>query len=471
MCQLSYEVHKEEDAMERTVYNRLLDWKQSKDRKPLILNGARQVGKTWLLKEFGTREYEDFAYINCDESQDIKTVFSDFNTERLIRMFSAISGVTIKPEKTLIILDEIQQAPLGLTSLKYFCENAPEYHIVVAGSLLGIGLHEGTGFPVGKVDEINLYPLSFKEFLMALDKKILIQTMEDHRWSEMSSLSSMLIDLLRQYFYVGGMPEAVKSYIENQDLNRVRAIQKQILADYRRDFSKHVPADILPKVNMVWDAIPAQLAKENKKFIYSSIKKGGRGKEFENAIQWLIDSGLVYKVMCVSKIEKPLKFYEKTESFKLFIVDLGLLGAIAEVDAKDVLSNNHAFTEYKGAFTEQYVLQELKTFDKMVYYYSKEHSELEIDFLIQNYDIYPIEVKAEVNLKSKSLRTVYSENNNLKAVRFSMSDYMEQDWMVNVPLYLVGEWVSFLFKHTFFATAAFFAPQNSAPTTLRNAEN
>ncbi len=428
--------------MERLVYEKLVEWKQKKGRKPLILNGARQVGKTWLLKEFGSREYESVAYINCDEIDEMKNAFTDFNTSRLIRVFSAISGVLIKPEKTLIILDEIQVVPIGLTSLKYFCENAPEYHIAVAGSLLGIGLHEGTGFPVGKVDEINLFPLTFKEFLMAVGKEILIENMEAHRWNELFILSSTYIELLRQYYYVGGMPAVVNSYVEDHDIFLVRDIQKQILADYRRDFSKHVPAEYLPKVNMVWDSIPAQLAKENKKFIYSAVKKGGRAKEFENAIQWLVDAGLVYKILRVSKVDKPLKFYEDLNAFKLFILDLGLLGALSGVDARDVLVNNNAFTEYKGAFTEQYVLQELEALDSNIYYHSKERSELELDFVIQKYNVYPIEVKAEENLRAKSLKTIYDENNSLKPVRFSMSDYREQEWMVNVPLYLASEWVA-----------------------------
>ncbi len=425
--------------MERLAYRKLLDWKHSIKRKPLILNGARQVGKTWLLKEFGSREYETVAYINCDEVSEVKEIFYDFNVARLIRAFTALSNVKIKPEKTLIVLDEIQTVPAGLTSLKYFCENAPEYHIAVAGSLLGIGLHEGTGFPVGKVDEISLYPLNFKEFLKAMGKHALLEAMEAHRWKELSSLSSSYIELLRQYYYVGGMPAAVQTYITDQDIYEVRKIQKQILQDYRRDFSKHVPTDILPKVNMVWDSIPGQLAKENKKFTYSLVKKGGRAKEFENAIQWLVDAGLVYKVLRISKVQKPVKFYEDFEAFKLFLLDLGLLGALTEVDAKDVLINNKAFTEYKGAFTEQFVLQELESHDKKVYYHSKSNSELELDFVIQKYNVYPIEVKAEENLKSKSLKTVFSENTKLKPVRFSMSDYREQEWLVNVPLYLAAE--------------------------------
>ena len=428
--------------MRRLVYDRLLEWKNKPNRKPLVLNGARQVGKTWILKEFGANEYSNMAYINCDEVEEMKTLFYDFDTERLIRSISVLSGEVIKPGETLVVLDEIQVAPSGLTSLKYFCEKASQYHIVVAGSLLGIGLHEGTGFPVGKVDEINLYPLSFKEFLMALGKDVLVSSMEEHRWSELSSLGMTFTELLRQYYYVGGMPEVVKSYAEKQDVFEVRNIQKQILADYRRDFSKHIPSEILPKVNMVWDSIPAQLAKENKKFIYSAVKKGGRAKEFENAIQWLIDAGLAYKVLRVTKVEKPLKFYEDFDAFKLFIVDLGLLGALVGMDSRDVLINNNAFKEYKGAFTEQFILQELKSLGCELYYHSRERSTLELDFVIQKYYIYPLEVKAEENLKSKSLRIIYDSNNELKPVRFSMAGYREQDWMVNVPLYLASEWLS-----------------------------
>lgn len=427
--------------MERTAYQKLLEWKGKKNRKPLILNGSRQVGKTWLLKEFGSKEFETFAYINCDDTPEMKVSFSDFDTERLIRVFSSVSGIEIQPQKPLIVLDEVQEVPLALTSLKYFCENASEYYIAVAGSLLGIGLHEGTGFPVGKVDEINLYPLSFEEFCKALGRTRLVEQVREHRWDELSSLSHTFIELLRQYYYVGGMPAVVKDYCENQNLQTVRDIQNQILADYKRDFSKHVPKDILPKVNIVWDSIPSQLAKENKKFVYSAIKKGGRAKEFENAIQWLMDAGLIYKVLRVTKIEKPLKFYEDFDTFKLFIVDLGLLGAMVQVSAKDVLVNNKAFTEYKGSFTEQYVLQELVTLNKNVYYYSKENSTLEIDFIIQNDDVYPIEVKAEENLRSKSLQSVYNSNPDLKPCRFSMANYRQQDWLTNVPLYLVREWI------------------------------
>lgn len=427
--------------MYRTVYNELCAWKNKNNRKPLILSGARQVGKTWILKEFGNAEFDNLAYINCDKVTEMQNAFTDFDTDRLIRFFSVVSNTSIQPGKTLIVLDEIQEVPIGLTALKYFCENASQYHIVVAGSLLGLELHKGTGFPVGKVDEINMYPLSFKEFLIAMGKDSIINLMDEHRWEELSSLSKMLIELLRQYYYVGGMPEVVKNYVADQDILQVRKTQKQILADYRRDFSKHVPSSLLPKVNMVWDSIPSQLAKENKKFIYGLLKKGGRAKEFEDAIQWLINAGLVYKVNRVSKIESPLKFYEDISAFKLFTVDLGLLGAMVDMPAKEVLINDNMFIEYKGAFTEQYVLQEIIEYGLQPYYYSKENSRLEIDLIVQTDEVYPIEVKAEENLKSKSLKTAYDENPKLKAVRFSMCGYKEQDWMTNVPLYLSGEWL------------------------------
>ena len=430
--------------MERLAYRKLCEWKNSRDRKPLILNGARQVGKTWLLNEFGNKEYDNIAYINCDASGDIKTAFSDYDTERLIRGFSAITGKKIEPEKTLIILDEIQVVPQGLTALKYFCENAPDYHIAVAGSLLGISVHEGTGFPVGKVDRIDLYPLSFKEFLLALDKTVLVSQIEERNWDELSALSNSFIDLLRQYYYVGGMPAVVKSYSEEQDLIKVRNIQNEILGDYRLDISKHIPKELLQKAYMVWDCVPSQLAKENKKFIYSAVKKGGRAKEFEDAIQWLINAGLIYKVSRVKKIEKPLKFYEDTEAFKLFVLDLGLMGAMSEVSANDVIANNKAFTEYKGAFTEQYVLQEIISNGLKAYYYTKDNSSLEIDLIVQKSLIYPLEVKAEENLKSKSLKTVYDDNNELRPRRFSMAGYKKQEWMENVPLYLAGEYMGAL---------------------------
>lgn len=427
--------------MEREIYKELLNWKKSANRKPLIIDGARQVGKTWILKEFGKNEYQNVAYINCDKNIEIKNLFYDFDTSRLIRAFSAITNEVILPEKTLIILDEIQEVPLGLTSLKYFCEDAREYHIIVAGSLLGVKLHTGTGYPVGKVDEIQMHPMSFMEFLVASNNQVLVSHIAQHKWNELSLLSEKLKELLRQYYYVGGMPEVVQEYFKTNNLQEVRKLQKRILMDYEYDFSKHVPTSMLAKVKLVWNSIPSQLAKENKKFIYGVMKKGARAKEYEDAIQWLIDAGLIHKVIKINKIEKPLKYYEDLSAFKLFINDLGLLGAMVDVTAKEVLIGDNVFSEYKGSFTEQFVAQELYSTGLKLYYYSRENSSLEIDFLIQKENLYPIEVKAEENLKSKSLKTVYENNPSLKACRFSMTGYIKQDWMVNIPLYLAREWM------------------------------
>lgn len=433
--------------MVRLLYSDLIEWKNSKDRKPLIIEGARQVGKTWLLKEFGENEFENYVYITCDNNPQLEDIFIDYDVQRIIRNLSAISNIKIEPGKTLIIFDEIQEFPKALTSLKYFCEQASDYHVTVAGSLLGLMDHHGTGFPVGKVDSLNLYPLSFVEFLLAAGKNILVEQIRDHKWAELNALSSQLIELLRQYYYVGGMPGVVLSYIEDSDIQKVRSIQKQILQDYEKDISKHAPAKDIPKINMVWNSIPSQLAKENKKFIYGAVKPGSRAKDFENAIQWLINAGLVYKVNRVKKIEMPLKFYEDFDCFKLFVNDLGLLGAITEAPASEILVGNNSFSSYKGSFTEQYVAQQFYNAivkggasSKNLYYYTNENSTMEIDFVMQTEKVYPIEVKAEVNLKAKSLSSVLKQNENLTGVRFSMANYKEQEKMVNVPLALAEEY-------------------------------
>lgn len=427
--------------MERTIYSKLINWKNNKNRKPLILNGARQVGKTYIVKEFAKREYKNLVYINCDNNNDVKELFKDFDMDRVIRTLEAISNVSITPGETLIFLDEIQELDKGITSLKYFNEEASDYHIIVAGSLLGIHLHEGTGYPVGKVDELRLYPMSFEEFIMALGEEKLLEFLEEAKWDELSPLASKYKELLRQYYYVGGMPEVVQSYIDNSDLKTVRRLQKQILSDYQNDFSKHAPTSEIAKINMVWNSIPSQLAKENKKFLYGSLKKGARAKEFENAIQWLVDIGLVYKVNRINKVCKPIKFYEDTAAFKLFVSDLGLLGAMSDTLAKDVLVNNKAFVEYKGAFTEQFVCQQyVSAISECPMYYTNEKSTLELDFVVQLDMVYPLEVKAEENRRSKSLTTIIKENEELKGIKVTMSDYREQDKITNVPLYAIEEW-------------------------------
>lgn len=425
--------------MERSIYSSLKKWKDSPTRKPLILQGARQVGKTYILKEFGAREYSEVVYINCDDNNDMQNMFVDYDVDRIIRSLSAISGVSIKPSTTLLILDEIQEVERGLASLKYFCEKAPEYHVAVAGSLLGITLHEGTSFPVGKVDMLYMYPMDFEEFLLAMGKEQLVELLRNNSWAALTPLRGMLTELLRQYYFVGGMPEAVKTYVERGDIWEVRSIHSKIIDAYRNDMSKHVPKQQVQRINMVWNSIPSQLARDNKKFIYGALRKGARAIDFEIAIQWLVDSGLVHKVHRISKPVVPLKFYEDMASFKLFLLDCGLLGALSETPPEQILIGDNVFEEYKGAFTENYVLQQLKSLPRtFVYYYSNDNSTLEIDFVVQHEaHVIPIEVKAEENLRAKSLRQFVTDNSGLHGVRFSMSDYREQDWLTNVPLWAV----------------------------------
>lgn len=425
--------------MERSIYSSLKKWKESPTRKPLILQGARQVGKTYILKEFGAREYSEVVYINCDDNNDMQNMFVDYDVDRIIRSLSAISGISIKPSTTLLILDEIQEVERGLASLKYFCEKAPEYHVAVAGSLLGITLHEGTSFPVGKVDMLYMYPMDFEEFLLAMGKEQLVELLRNNSWAALTPLRGMLTELLRQYYFVGGMPEAVKAYVERGDIWEVRSIHSKIIDAYRNDMSKHAPKQQVQRINMVWNSIPSQLARDNKKFIYGALRKGARANDFEIAIQWLVDSGLVHKVHRISKPVVPLKFYEDMASFKLFLLDCGLLGALSETPPEQILIGDNVFEEYKGAFTENYVLQQLKSLPRtFVYYYSNDNSTLEIDFVVQHEaHVIPIEVKAEENLRAKSLRQFVTDNAGLHGVRFSMSDYREQDWLTNVPLWAV----------------------------------
>ena len=425
--------------MERSIYSSLKKWKDSPTRKPLILQGARQVGKTYILKEFGAREYSEVVYINCDDNNDMQNMFVDYDVDRIIRSMSAISGISIKPSTTLLILDEIQEVERGLASLKYFCEKAPEYHVAVAGSLLGITLHEGTSFPVGKVDMLYMYPMDFEEFLLAMGKEQLVELLRNNSWAALTPLRGLLTELLRQYYFVGGMPEAVKAYVERGDIWEVRSIHSKIIDAYRNDMSKHVPKQQVQRINMVWNSIPSQLARDNKKFIYGALRKGARANDFEIAIQWLVDSGLVHKVHRISKPVVPLKFYEDMASFKLFLLDCGLRGALSETPPEQILIGDNVFEEYKGAFTENYVLQQLKSLSRtFVYYYSNDNSTLEIDFVVQHEaHVIPIEVKAEENLRAKSLRQFVTDNAGLHGVRFSMSDYREQDWLTNVPLWAV----------------------------------
>lgn len=426
--------------MYRIAIEKLLKWKESKRRKPLIIEGARQVGKTWLMREFGRQAYTDTVYINFDSNSRMAELFtSDLDTDRLIMGLELYAGRKIDPDNTLLIFDEVQEVPRALASLKYFYENAPQYHIVCAGSLLGIALHEGTSFPVGKVDFLKLYPLSFREFLMATDKGRFAKLLDKQDFGMITSFRQTYIDSLKYYYFVGGMPEVVQSFAENKDFREAREIQKKILAAYEQDFSKHAPNEIVPKIRMLWNSIPSQLAKENKKFIYGLIREGARAKEYENAIMWLSDCGLVHKVSRVNAAGIPLKAYEDLKAFKLFALDVGLLGCMAGLRQQTLLDGNELFVEFKGALTEQYVCQQLKTIEDLgIYYYTNDRGSCEVDFVIDTGElIIPVEVKAEVNLKAKSLKTYQEKFSPKVSVRTSMTEFKREDWLVNLPLYAI----------------------------------
>ena len=430
--------------MERFLHKELEAWRSSESRKPLILFGARQVGKTWLLKDFGSRMYKNVAFVSFDRNDAaVQLMTTEKSADKLLRGLSAITGIDIVPGDTLVILDEIQDCPIALTRLKAMAEDAPDFHIAACGSLLGIALHEGVSYPVGQVDEMYLYPMTFGEFLLANGKEKMFEFLVENDWPMINAISSEYIDLLRQYYYVGGMPAAVKAYVDNKGLNAVRTQQKHILNDYDRDFSKHAPARVVPRIRMVWQSIVSQLAKENKKFIFGAMKKGARASEFEEAIQWLTDAGIVYKVNRVNAVQMPLKFYEDRDVFKLFILDVGLMGAMADVPAGQMMVGDNIFKEYKGAFTEVYVKSQLQTAAIPVCYHSVERSRIELDFVIQLSDnVYPVEVKAEENVKAKSMKLFIENNPHLKGVRLSMRNYENQSWIENIPLFAFREYLS-----------------------------
>ena len=426
--------------MERFALEELKKWKKNPDRKPLVLMGARQVGKTWLMREFGRLFYKNVAYVSFYNNTAMKNLFeSDYDINRLISYLSIEVGFAIEKENTLIIFDEIQNAPKAFESLKYFCEEAGDYHIMAAGSLLGVALHQGVSYPVGKVDLLNLYPLSFREYLCAVNEKALSDALLSKDFSLIDGFAEKYIYHLKNYYYVGGMPEVVKNFALHGDYNEVRQIQKNILVQYKGDFGKHAGANELPRINMVWDSIPMQLAKENRKFFFGKMKKGARSSEFEVAIQWLLDSGLVHKVGHVNEPHVPLSAYKDFSAYKLFVLDVGLLCAMSELDAKSIIEGNSLFVEFKGALTEQYVLQELvASTPYTAYYYGSEKATFEQDFLIQKENkVVPIEVKAETNVRSQSLKAFYEKYKPELSVRFSLLPYKQQDWMVNIPLYAV----------------------------------
>lgn len=429
--------------MQRTAIEKLKEWKATKGHKPLIIEGARQVGKTWLMKEFGRQCYEQVVYLHFDNNPKLADVFeNDYKIPRLIEAFEILSGVKINPDNTLIIFDEIQECPKALTSLKYFNEDAPEYDIVAAGSLLGLIHHDGTGFPVGKVSFLNIYPMDFFEFTKVLGEERFINLIEKKDFQMIKIFNGEFEKLVKMYCYIGGMPEVVQDFVNNRDYKRVREIQKTILASYENDFSKYVSANTVEKIRMLWKTIPSQLAKENKKFIYSVIKTGARAKEYELALLWLKYAGLVYQVNRIKKPDIPLIAYQDFEAFKLFVVDVGLLSALTNLDVKTILEKTQIFEEFKGAIAEQYVYQQLRSlnYDMPIYYWSNDTSRSEIDFVVQlDGYVIPIEVKAEKNLKAKSLKNFIQEYKSKKSVRTSLADYkLNDNNLYDIPLYAIG---------------------------------
>lgn len=426
--------------MKRLIYSKLLQWKNDSNHKPLVLLGARQVGKTYILNDFGKQEFENCVYVNCHNNDFVDTLFRNFDISRILTDIERHTEKQITVGKTLLIFDEIQEVRNGLASLKYFYEINPQLHVAVAGSLLGLSLHEGESFPVGKVDMLTMYPMTYIEYLMAYDREDIVNALIINDWRTIELEREYLENRLREYFFTGGMPEAVKMFVTTGDTKKTRQIQLNIINAYNSDISKHTSTEV-QRIHQVWDSIPAQLAKENKKFIFGLLKKGARAADFELALQWLVDAGLVYKVERCKTPDRPLKFYADNSAFKVFLLDVGLLAAMAQTQPKDILLGNKVFSEFKGAFTENYVLQQLRPIDDVFeYYYSKDNSQLEIDFLVQCAgDIIPLEVKAEENVKSKSLHTfVDSQPTIQKGVRASMKQYADQEWMENIPLTAVG---------------------------------
>lgn len=427
--------------MIRNAMEELKQWKDQPGRKPLVLFGARQVGKTWLMKEFGRKHFAKTAYINFDNNPRMEELFEkDADIPRILRGLQIEADMTISPTDTLLIFDEIQEVPRALSALKYFNENAPEYVIVAAGSMLGVALHRGTSFPVGKVDFLHLYPMNYMEFLEACGEEQLAELLRTGDWDMMKVFKDMFIDRLRQYYFVGGMPEVVAAFTTRKDYDEVRRIQMRLLTAYEQDISKHAPNETVPRIRMLWNSVPKQLARDNRKFIYGAVREGARAKDFELAIQWLLDCGLIYKVQRVTKPGMPLMAYLDNSAFKLYLLDLGLLGAMSNLDLRSLLEGNRVFEEFKGALTEQYVCQQLTTLGNVTpFYWTAERAIAEVDFVFQlGQDIIPLEVKAEENLKSKSLRQYVEKYQPRRALRLSMSDYREQDWMINLPLYAVG---------------------------------
>lgn len=430
--------------MKRNIYSELIRWKENPSHKPLVLLGARQVGKTYIVKKFGTTEFKNMVYVNCHNNTFVMNLFSDFNIERIIYQLEQAYEQKIVTGKTLLFFDEIQEVANGIPALKYFCEDKRDLHVIVAGSLLGISLREEESYPVGKVDDLRMYPMTYDEFLLANGREMLAEAVRRLDWDSMALHHDTLVEYLRQYYFTGGMPEAVNTWLEDHDAAKTRQVQRSILSTYNRDMGKHTKTEVT-RIRMVWNSIPAQLAKENKKFAYKDVKKGGRAAEFEKAIQWLVDAGLVYRVTRVAKPEEPLKFYAEDSFFKIYMLDHGLLACMSGARSREMLLGMEVFSEFKGAFTENFVLSQIKSLelhdeiDKNIFYYSKDNSSMEVDFVVQTRDrVVPTEVKAEENVRAKSLRTFITEDFSdlkLKGLRTSMKPYIDKEWMENIPLF------------------------------------
>lgn len=436
--------------MKRYAEQQLIEWKNSPLRKPLLVMGARQVGKTWLMQEFGRKHYKNVAFVSFDDNERMQQAFQGgYDVERLLMVIQAESGVMPQPGTTLIIFDEVQECPRALTALKYFCENAREYHVMAAGSLLGLQVHQGSGFPVGKVDMLHLYPMTFCEYLEAVGQESLVPMLKSADKEMINLFADRLADQLRQYYYVGGMPEAVSVFARTKNYELVRQVHHNLLDGYRRDFSKHAPKELSPRIGMIWESIPQQLSRENKKFMCSGVAPGMRMRDIELALQWLIDAGLIHKVSRVTKAAFPLAAY-RDSVFKLFFIDVGLLAAMSDLQSRTIVEGNRIFTEFKGALAEQYVQQQLRaTRHRELFYWSSNQSDAEINFAFAcGVSVVPVEVKAEIKLRAKSLLNFCRKQEVPLALRTSMAPFEVNKLpasdgtefiLVDIPLYAIEQ--------------------------------
>lgn len=432
--------------MERAIFKELLQWKNKPNRKPLIIQGARQVGKTWVMKEFAKKHFNQSVYFNFENSPELHSVFKQgYDIKTILNALQVIYGNKIIAKNTLIIFDEIQFCPEAITSLKYFYEYSSKLYIFAAGSLLGVAIHPGISFPVGKVDFIQLHALSFHEFLVAMNKNELLKTLQNKDYSLVEVFKNQFVDLLKHYYFIGGMPEVVDDYIHNNNYDNVRKIQLNILSGYENDFSKHAPIHLLPRIRLIWQSIVGQLAKENSKFIYKVLKEGARAKEFEMALEWLQDAGLIHKVCRINNSHIPLSSYAVWGDFKIYLNDVGLLCAKANVNANLLIKETDLFVEFKGIISEQFVLQQLIFLQQEAFYWSPDLAKSEVDFVIQKNNIaIPIEVKAAENVKSRSLRVYVDKYKPKLAIRASLKNFEKQDYFENVPLYGFFQWLKSL---------------------------